>query len=172
MAIQRWRPFDEFRELERRMDEMTRHPLMTLRHPLAWWRAPTEELAWMPALEMYEKEDKFVVRTELPGMKKEDVDISVLGDTLTIKGERKAESEVKDEDYHRCEMCYGRFTRAVTLPSAVQAGKVEASYDNGILEITLPKATEAKPKKIEIKVKGAEAKAKQAKPKQTKAKAK
>ncbi len=160
MAIQRWRPWDEFREMERRLDEMTRHPLMTLRHPLAWWRVPTEELAWMPALEMYEKGDKFVVRAELPGMKKEEIDISVLGDTLIIKGERKAESEVKDEDYYRCEMCYGKFSRAVTLPSTVQAGKVEASYDNGVLEIALPKAAEARPKKVEVKVKEAGAKAK------------
>lgn len=142
------------------MDEMTRHPLMTLRQPLAWWRVPTEELGWMPALEIYEKEDKFVLRAEVPGMTKDDVDISVLGDTLTIKGERKTESEVKDEDYHRCEMCYGKFSRAVTLPSAVQAGKVAATYDNGILEITLPKAAEAKPKKVEVKVKEAEAKGK------------
>ena len=133
---------------------------MTLRHPLAWWRVPTEELGWMPALEIYEKEDKFVVRAEVPGMTKDDVDISVLGDTLTIKGERKAESEVKDEDYHRCEMCCGKFSRAVTLPSSVQAGKVAATYDNGMLEITLPKAAEAKPKKIEVKVKEAEAKGK------------
>lgn len=160
MAIQRWRPWDEFREMEQRMDEMTRHPLMTLRHPLAWWRVPTEELGWMPALEIYEKEDRFVVRAEVPGMTKDDVDISILGDTLTIKGERKAESEVKDEDYHRCEVCYGKFSRAVTLPSSVQAGKVAATYDNGILEITLPKAAEAKPKKIEVNVKETQAKGK------------
>ena len=102
---------------------------------------------------MYEKDEKFVVRAELPGMKKEDADISVLGDTLTIKGERKAEAEVKDEDYYRCELCYGKFSRSVALPAAVEAGKVQASYENGILEITLPKAEEAKPKKVEVKVK-------------------
>jgi HSP20 family protein len=158
MAIQRWRPWDEFREMERRLDEAMRHPLMSLRHPLTWWRVPTEELGWMPALELYEKADKYVVRAELPGMKKEEIAISVLGDTLTIKGERKAETEVKDEDYYRCEMCYGKFSRAITLSSAVQAGKVEASYDNGILEITLPKAAEARPKKIEVKVKQTAAK--------------
>jgi len=157
MAIQRWRPWDEFRELERRMEEMIRHPLLSLRYPLAWWRAPTEEAAWIPALEMYEKEDKFVVRVEVPGMKKEDIEISVLGDTLTIRGERKAETEVKDEDYYRCELCYGRFSRSITLPSAVQTAKVEATYRDGILEIVLPKAPEAKPKKIQVKVKEASA---------------
>ena len=130
-----------------------RYPLMATRRPLIWWRVPREELGWMPSVEMYEKEDKFVVRTELPGMRKEEFDISVLGNTLTIKGERKAESEVKDEDYYRCELCYGKFSRSVALPAAVEAKKVEANYENGILEVTLPKAEEAKPKKVEVKVK-------------------
>jgi len=153
MAIQRWRPWDELREMERHMDEMTRHPLMMGARPLVWWRVPTEELGWTPSVEVYEKGDNFVVRAELPGMKKEELDISVLGDTLTIKGERKTESEVKEEDYYRCELCYGKFSRSVALPTAVEAGKVEANYENGILQITLPKAKEAKPKKIEVKIK-------------------
>ncbi len=93
MAIERWRPWDELKETERRMEEMMRYPLMTLRRPLVWWQVPTEEVGWTPGVEMYEKDDKFVVRAELPGMKKEELDISVLGDTLTIKGERKAEAE-------------------------------------------------------------------------------
>jgi len=153
MAIERWHPWDELREMERHMDEMTRHPLMMGARPLVWWRVPTEELGWTPSVEVYEKGDNFVVRAELPGMKKEELDISVLGDTLTIKGERKTESEVKEEDYYRCELCYGKFSRSIALPTAVEAGKVEASYENGILEITLPKAKEAKPKKIEVNVK-------------------
>ena len=153
MVIELWRPFNELGDLERRMEEMTRYPLMTLGHPLSWWRIPTEERAWIPALEIYEKEDKFVVRAEVPGMNEDEIDISVFGDTLTIRGERKTESEVKEEDYRRSEMHYGRFSRTVTLASGVQAGKVEASYDNGVLEITLPKAVETKPKKIAIKAK-------------------
>jgi HSP20 family protein len=153
MAIQRWNPWGELAEMERRMDETMRYPLMTWRHPLLWWRAPTENMAWLPSLEMYEKEDKVVVRAEIPGMKQEEIDISVEDSTLTIKGERKAESEVKDEDYYRCELSYGRFSRSIALPSKVQAEKVAASYDDGILEITLPKAPEAKPKKIAVKAK-------------------
>jgi HSP20 family protein len=153
MAIERWRPWDEVREMERHMDEMMRYPLMMRRRPLVWWRVPTEELGWTPSVEVYEKGDNFVVRAELPGMKKEELDISVLGDTVTIKGERKTESEVKEEDYYRCELCYGKFSRSVALPTAVEAGKVEANYENGILQITLPKAKEAKPKKIEVKLK-------------------
>lgn len=153
MAIERWRPFEELREIERMMDEVMRWPLRPWRRPLIWWRVPTEEVGWSPPIEMYEKADKFVVRAELPGMKKEDVEISLVGDTLTISGERKPVAEVKDEEYHRCELCYGKFSRSITLPSAVDAAKVEATYENGILLISLPKLEEAKPKKIELKVK-------------------
>ncbi len=106
-------------------------------------------------IEMYEKEDKVVVRAEIPGMKKEDIDISVDGDMLTIRGERKSESEVKNEDYYRCELSYGRFSRSIALPSKVRPDKVEADYENGVLEIMLPKASEAKPKKVAIKAKQA-----------------
>ena len=158
MAIERWRPWDEFSEMERWMDDMMRRPLSTWRRPLTWWRVPTEALGWVPGVEMYEKADKFIVRAELPGMKKEEIDVSVVGDTLTISGERKAETEVKDEDYYRCELCYGKFSRSVSLPAAVDATKVDASYEDGILEITLPKVAAAKLKKITVKTKESKAK--------------
>ena len=107
----------------------------------------------MPPIEMFEKEDKFIVKAELPGMKKEEIDISVVGDTLTIKGERRAETETKEEDYYCCERSYGSFVRSITLPTAVDTKKVAATYEDGVLEISLPKAAEAKPKKVEITVK-------------------
>ena len=153
MAIEKWRPWEEFRGMERLMNEMLGYPLVSWRRPLTWWRVPTAELGWVPAVEVYEKADKFIVRAELPGMKKEEIDVSVVGDTLTITGERKAESEVKDEDYYRCELCYGKFSRSVGLPAAVNAAKVDASYENGILEITLPKVEAAKPKRVAVKSK-------------------
>lgn len=156
MAIERWRPWEEFREMERWMDELMRRPLFGWR-PLTWRRAPTEAIGWVPNVEMYEKEDKFVVRAELPGMKREDIDVSVVGNTLTISGERKAETEVKEEDYYRCELCYGKFSRSIGLPAAVDAAKVDATYENGILEITLPKVEAAKPKKIAVKAKAPKA---------------
>ncbi len=158
MAIEKWRPGEEFSGIERVMDEMLRYPSVSWRRPLTWWRVPTEAVGWVPAVEVYEKADKFVVRTELPGMKKEDIEVSVVGDTLTIGGERKAESEVKDEDYYRCELCYGKFSRSVGLPAAVDSAKVDASYENGILEITLPKVEAAKPKKVTVKAKETKAK--------------
>ncbi len=85
-------------------------------------------------------------------MKEEDIDISVTGDILTIKGERKAESEVKDEDYYCCERSYGSFSRSVALPSSVDANKIQATYEHGVLELSLPKMPEVKPKKIAVSV--------------------
>ena len=120
--------------------------------PAAWRRLP-QEVGWAPPIEMFEKEDQFVVRAELPGMKKEEIDISMVGDTLTIKGERKAETEVKEEDYYCCERRYGSFMRSITVPTAVDAKNIKATYENGVLEISLPKAPEVKPKKVEISVK-------------------
>lgn len=147
-----WRPIREldrvFDEMERTFEEIFGRPF----YPVTWRRSPVVR-AWSPPLEVYEKEDEYVVRAELPGMKKEDIDISLIGDTLTIKGERKAEEEVKSEDYYLCERCYGSFERSVTLPAEVDTAKVEAKYEKGILEVRLPKVPEAKPKKLEIKVK-------------------
>lgn len=146
-AIRPWRPFTE--ELERRFEEILGRPFF----PIAWRRLPGEERGWVPPLEMFEKEDKFTVRAELPGMKREEIDVSVVGDTMTIKGERKAETEVKEEDYYCCERSYGSFLRSINLPSAVDSKKIEASYEHGVLEVTLPKAPEIRPKKVEISVK-------------------
>jgi HSP20 family protein len=157
MAIQRWDPWGSMAEMERRMDEAMRYP-MILRRPMPWWRTPAEEMAWLPAIEVFDKKDKLVVRAEVPGMKPEEIDISVNDSTLTIKGERKSESEVNEEDYYRREMSYGRFSRSVALPAKVQADKVDASYDDGILEITLSKISEAKRRKVAVKAKKAKAK--------------
>jgi len=144
-----WRPFSELEEMERRFGDIFSRPFL----PSVWRRIPTVEMGWAPAIEVFEKEDKFVVKAELPGMKEEDIDISVLGDTLTIKGERKAESEVKEEDYYCCERSYGSFSRSIAVPSNVDAKKIEASYEDGVLEVSLPKAPEVKPKKISVSAK-------------------
>ena len=130
-----WRPFRELEEMERRVEEIFGRPFL----PTVWRRLPTEERGWAPPIEVFEKE--------------EDIDVSVVGDTLTIKGERKAETEVKEEDYYCCERSYGSFFRSMALPSTVDAKKVEASYENGVLEVSLPKAPEVKPKKILVSAK-------------------
>ena len=153
MVLERWRsgslrplgPARELADMERLMNEAFAG------WPLRWRRVPAEEMAWAPSLEMYEKEDRFVVRVELPGVKREDIDISMTGEILTIRGERKAPTEISVEEYHRCEVCYGLFSRSITVPAAVDATKVEATYSEGVLEVTMPKAKEAVPAKIEIK---------------------
>lgn len=144
-----WSPFRALEEMERPFEG----GFGSSWFPTALRRLPFEEREWLPAIEVFDKEDKLVVKAELPGMKEEDIDISVVGDTLTIRGERKAESEVREEDYYYCERSYGSFSRSMSLPSHVDAGKIEASYEDGILEVALPKTVEVKPKKIEISTK-------------------
>jgi|SRR5713101_220849 len=108
---------------------------------------------WSPAMDIVEHDDAYVVECELPGLTKEDVKISVQGNILTIRGEKKSQHEEKGANYHRQERTYGSFVRSFTLPSYVKSDKIDARYVNGILTINLPKAEEAKPKDIEVKVK-------------------
>ena len=143
-GITPWRPFRELEEWEQRFDDLFGRPL---------WRLPVEERGWMPAVDVFEKEDRFVVKAELPGMKEGDIDVSVVGDTLSIKGEKKTETEIKEEGYYRCERSYGSFYRSIPLPSNVDANKIEASFEDGVLEVALPKSAKIKPKKIAVSAK-------------------
>lgn len=112
---------------------------------------PDDSAVKAPAMDMFEKEDSYIISMELPGAAIEDIDISMMGDTLTIRGERKAPEDTKFMEWQCCERCYGRFTRTVAIPKAVDADKIEASFENGVLEITLPKSEEYKSGRIEIK---------------------
>jgi HSP20 family protein len=107
---------------------------------------------WSPPLDVFQDKDHVFVKCELPGMKKEDIQISLHENVLTVTGERKHEQEVKEGDSYRSERFFGRFHRGVTLPVPVQASNVTAQYKDGILTVTLAKAEEAKPKQIEVKV--------------------
>ncbi|MDO8578993.1 MAG: Hsp20/alpha crystallin family protein [Dehalococcoidales bacterium] len=111
------------------------------------------ERGWTPALDIFEKDDRFVVKAELPGMKEDDIDVSVVGDTLTIKGEKKTEEEIDEEDYYHMERTYGSFLRSISLPSNVNADKIEAKYEDGVLEVSLPKIAEVKPKRVKVATK-------------------
>ena len=106
---------------------------------------------WMPAMDVYETEDKLVVTVELPGLSAQDVEVQVEDSTLTINGKREFSSEVNEEHYHRIERRYGAFSRAVTLPPHVDAGKVDAKFEAGVLTVEVAKAEKAKPKKIQVK---------------------
>ena len=106
---------------------------------------------WAPAVDVSETAKEIVVKAELPGMDPKDIDVSVRGDVLTVAGERKQEKEEKGENFHRIERTYGSFSRSVRLPAEVDPGKVDATYKDGVLKITLRKTKEAAVKKIEVK---------------------
>jgi HSP20 family protein len=108
---------------------------------------------WTPRVNVEENGEGFELTAEVPGMKREDINIDIKDRTLTIRGEKKLEEEKKDKNYHVCERCYGEFTRTFTLPDNVNVDKIEAKYDQGILTLILPKNEEAKPKEIKVAVK-------------------
>ncbi len=148
-----WQPTREMEEAGRRFEDVFGRPSL----PGIWRIFPSEEMVWAPAIDVLEKADKFLIKVELPGVNEEDVNVAVAGGMLTIEGEKKAESEVNKKGYYYSETSYGSFSRSITLPSTVDASKIEADYDKGVLEITLPKAPEVKPKKIKVAVKKKEA---------------
>jgi HSP20 family protein len=148
MALIRWqRPetnvWSPFRQMSALSDELDR---------LFDFVPNGESVGWLPPLDLHEDRDQLVLKAELPGMKKEDIDISLQGDVLTLSGERKEEEAYSKAETHRSERFLGRFQRTLTLPYAVNSAKVQASYKDGILTVTLPKAEEAKAKQIEVKV--------------------
>jgi len=145
MPIVRW---DPFREMMARQDRINR----LFNQPLSPWQQEEPLQAWAPAVDIYETEKEIVVKAELPDVKLEDVDIRVENNTLTLTGERRQEKEIKQENYHRVERNYGAFSRTFTMPGTVDAEKIEASYADGVLRITLPKREEARPKQIQVKV--------------------
>jgi HSP20 family protein len=110
--------------------------------------------AWVPPLDIFETQEKFVVNVELAGVSPESVDLSVEDSTLTVRGEREFYRDVPEEAFHRVERRYGPFARSLTLPQTADAGRIEASFDKGVLTIQVPKVEQAKPKKIAIKATG------------------
>ncbi len=146
MDLIQWKPFREVSRLRNEMDRLWDDYFGSGRRALR----PMEE-DWMPAVDVSETGDKITIKAEVPGMEAKDIEIAMVGDTLTIKGEKKLEREEKEENYHTVERSYGSFTRAMKLPATVEADKVEASYKNGVLTVVLPKKEEVKPKAIEIK---------------------
>jgi HSP20 family protein len=149
-----WRPFADLtgweRDMERMMDNFFDRRMRPW-WPERWFRTEGM-LTSAPALDVYEEKDDLVIKAELPGMEKDNVEVSLTDHTLTIKGEKKKEDEVKEEKYYRSERSYGSFVRSLQLPTDVQADKIKASFKNGILEVRLPKTEEAKTKEIKVKV--------------------
>lgn len=108
---------------------------------------------WLPSVDISETQNNFIVKAELPGLDAQDVNVSISGDILTIKGEKNQEEEEKDEHHHFVERYYGSFQRSFQLPSGVQSDLVEATFEKGVLKVTLPKVAEAQKKEVKVKVK-------------------
>lgn len=145
MAMIPWRPWREFDSLRREMDRLWDR--FGTERPLEWVGGE-----WTPSLDVSETKDKVVVKAEAPGIDPKEMEISMSGGVLTLKGEKKKEREEKEENYHLVERSYGSFSRSVRLPAEVQEDKVKASYKDGVLTITLPKTERAKDRAIKIEV--------------------
>lgn len=105
---------------------------------------------WIPAMDLIEDEEHYVLRADLPGMSEDDVEIEIKDNVLTVSGERRSEDDTRGEGYHRVERSFGRFSRALTLPDGVAADQVAANFENGVLEVRVPKPEETKPVRVEI----------------------
>jgi HSP20 family protein len=146
MAITRFEPFRELAAVQARLNRIFTEPYENGDDALA-------QANWVPPVDVFETaQHELVLKAELPGVKKEDIDLKVENNTLTIRGERKREVETKEEGYHRVERSYGGFARSFTLPSTVNAEAVKADYRDGVLTVTLPAREEAKPRQVQIAV--------------------
>ena len=137
MTLIKWDPFRELSGFHGRM---------------GWPLAGGDDAlgSWSPAVDIFEKGDDLVIRAEVPGVEKNDIDVRIEDGTLVLRGERKREEEITDDNAYRLERSYGSFVRSFRLPKTVDASRIGATHSNGVLEITLPKAEESKPKRIEI----------------------
>lgn len=153
-AMTPWRPFMDLgrweRDMERMMDTFFERRMRPW-WPERWLRSDEMEIS-VPAVDLFEEKDEIVVKAELPGIDKDQIEVNVTDHQLTIKGEKKKEEEIKEKDYYRCERSYGSFLRTLELPKDVHADKVKAAFKNGVLEIRLPKTEEAKAKEIKVKI--------------------
>jgi HSP20 family protein len=151
--------FDPFRELDRLQNEVNRlfegyNSAPSEARSAGTAGSPYAGRMWSPSVDVAENENEIVLYAELPGLKQEDIDIELTGDTLTLRGERKFENEDRRDNFVRVERSYGRFQRSFTLGIPVQGDKVTASYRDGILEVHLPKSEETKPRKVQVSVSG------------------
>jgi len=148
MAMTRFDPFRDLAVLQDRMNRMFNDSYGDRRQEDHMLNRGT----WTPAVDIYEAEGQLVLKAELPDMRREDIDLSVENHTLTIRGERKLDNEIKQENFHRVERAYGSFVRTFSLPTTVDTGRIGAEYKNGVLTVKLPLREEAKPRTINVDV--------------------
>ena len=147
MELVRWEPFEGLSRLHNRINDLFEGQVG---RPRAWSSATAG--AWLPPVDILESKDSYLIRAELPGMKKEDFNLEVHDGSLTVSGERKPDGLSEGVEYQRSERVHGRFSRSFYLPQTVKQDGIKATYRDGILEIHVPKAEEAKPRQIAISV--------------------
>jgi HSP20 family protein len=150
MALIRWEPARELNTLQNEMNRLFNTFIDT---PLPNGGTAGQR-RWLPAMDLVETEDDFVLRADLPGVSQEEVNIELEDNVLTISGQRKSEHEERKEGFHRVERAYGTFARSLTLPKGVNAEAIKASFDRGVLEVRIAKPEERKPRKVAISVSG------------------
>ncbi|HEV8199342.1 MAG TPA: Hsp20/alpha crystallin family protein [Candidatus Polarisedimenticolia bacterium] len=143
LTVSRWEPYRDMLTFQNRLNRL-------LGDSVQAWNSPEGVGSWVPPVDVVEEPERLVFRAEIPGVSKEDIDIKLENGTLTLRGEKKMEQEVQGETTHRVERFYGSFTRSFALPATIDAGRIQARYKDGVLELVLPKAEVAKPRKIEI----------------------
>jgi len=152
-TMMRWDPFQDLRSAQDEMAQMS--PMLA--HALGLHAQPqgsggrAATTTWAPALDISERKDAYLVTVELPGLKPEDLDITMEDGLLTLQGERHFAQESSEQQFHRVERRYGAFRRSITLPAHVMAEGIQASFEDGVLQILVPKAEEAKPKRIQVR---------------------
>lgn len=144
MTQLRWEPFNEFLSLSDRMNRMFHGPSMRILTPV------DAVSGWLPPVDIHEETDRFVVQAEVPGVKSDDIDVSIENNTITLRGEKKQEKVVDGENASRLERFYGTFTRSFVLSTRINPEQIKATFKDGVLEVIVPKAEEVKPKRIKI----------------------
>jgi HSP20 family protein len=150
MSVMRWDPFRDLTSIQDEINQMFDR-VFGRRTAGAGREGGPSAVNWAPAVDISERKDAYVVTAEVPGVKPEELQVTLEDGLLTIQGERRMEEESSDRQYHRVERRYGAFRRSITLPSQVQADAIKASYSDGVLQVVVPKAESAKPKKIEVR---------------------
>ena len=146
MNLVRWNPLGEMTAMQNRINRWFNDPFW----PVGRMDNEAGMGMWNPAVDLYEKDDHFVIKAELPGVNKKDITIDLKDRVLTLSGQRSYDNEVKEENYYRRERSYGKFQRAFTLPADVDSDKIKAEFNDGLLQIEVPKPEQQKPKKVTI----------------------
>ena len=136
-------PFRNFRSLQHEINRLFEHDMDS---------SSGQMTLWPMRVDIREDENQIVIKADVPGMEQKDINVNVDNGQLTISGERKFDDEENKESYHRVERAYGKFSRSFSLPNTTDMGKISAAYNNGVLEVTLPKLEEAKPRSIQVQI--------------------